>query len=71
MSGIHKTYFVVLNKDSSDIMDERIDFDADFYKTLEEKAIMIASATSEPPRVSGSPLWYKCKLCKFNKVCHG
>jgi hypothetical protein len=70
MSEIYDGYIVVLNKDNSSISDEQVIFDADFYKRLEDKASMISSATIEPPRINGSPLWYQCKLCKFNKVCH-
>lgn len=70
MSGIHKTYILVLNKDNSDISDELVTFDADFYGQMEAKAKMVSTAVVAPPKVNGSPLWYQCKMCKFNKVCH-
>lgn len=70
MSGIHSTYILVLNKDNSDLFDELITFDADFYQKLEDKALMITGAVIEPPKVHGSPLFYKCKMCKYNKTCH-
>jgi hypothetical protein len=70
MSGIYKAYILVLNKDNSELSDELVEFDAKYYKALEDKALMIATADVEPPRISGSPLWYKCKSCKYNKVCH-
>lgn len=70
MSGIFSTYILVLNKDNSEISDELVTFDPVFYKKLEEKALMVATAHVEPPRVHGSPLYFKCKMCKFNKTCH-
>lgn len=70
MSGIISTYILVLNKDNSEISDEFVVFDEEFYKKLEAKAELIASAVSPPPRVNGSPIWYQCKVCKFNKTCH-
>lgn len=70
MSGIHTAYILVLNKDSSDIADELVSFDEAFYQTLRGKAAMIANAKVPPPKINGSPLWYQCKLCKFNKICH-
>jgi hypothetical protein len=70
MSGIFSTYILVLNKDNSDLSDELVLFDAEFYEKLIQKAQMIYGAKVEPPRVHGSPLWYQCKMCKFNKVCH-
>jgi len=70
MSGIFSAYILVLNKDNSDISDELVSYDKDFYETLREKALMIYNANVEPARINGSPLWYKCKMCKFNKICH-
>lgn len=70
MSGINSTYILVLNKDNSDLSDELVMFDADFYEKLCDKARMIHGANIEPPRINGSALWYQCKMCKFNKVCH-
>ncbi len=70
LSGIFSTYILVLNKDNSDLSDELVLFDEEYYKKLENKAMLIASSESEPPRVNGSPLWFQCKMCKYNKVCH-
>ena len=70
MSGDHSTYIIVLNKDNSEIADEYITFDKAYYDKLEDKALMIANAVVQPPRVNGSPLFYQCKMCKFNKTCH-
>lgn len=70
MSGITKAFILVLNKDNSEISDELITFDANYYESLVEKAKMIYGANIEPPRINGSALWYACKMCKFNKVCH-
>lgn len=70
MSGIHRAYILVLNKDTSDISDELVLFDEVFYEKLRGKASMIANAHAAPPKINGSPLWYQCKMCKFNKVCH-
>ena len=70
MSGIHSAYILVLNKDNSEIADELVNFDEMFYQTLRKKAAMVANANVAPPRINGSPLWFACKMCKFNKVCH-
>jgi len=70
MSGIDSAYILVLNKDNSDLSDELVTFDANFYEQLLEKARMIHGANIPPPRVGSNALWYQCKMCKFNKVCH-
>ena len=70
MSGIYSSYILVLNKDNSDLFDEKISFDPDYYEQLKLKARMIHDSKTEPPKVSSSPSWYLCKMCKFRKVCH-
>ena len=70
MSKIHSAYILVLNKDNSAISDELVTFDESFYRQLEDKALALANAVSEPLRVNNSPLFYLCKMCKFKKVCH-
>jgi hypothetical protein len=71
MSGIHEAFVLVLNKDTSEIADEHVLFDLIFYEKLKEKAEFVYKAVVEPPRINGSPLWFQCKMCKYNKVCHG
>lgn len=70
MSGIHTAYILVLNKDNSEISDELVTLDEEFYQKLRDKAAMVANAHVAPPKINGSPLWYQCKMCKFNKICH-
>lgn len=69
MSNIHKCYEIVLNKDTSDLADELIEFDLNFYNQLERKAAVVASCEEPPSRIHESPLWYQCKMCKFRKIC--
>ena len=70
MSNIHKTYILVFDKDSCELFDELIEYDFEYYKSLKEKALIIVHANIPPPKIHGSPLFFKCKMCKFNKVCH-
>lgn len=70
MSRIDKAFIVVFNKDTSELYDELIEFDPVFYDDLKLKAEMVDLADEPPPRINESPLWFKCKLCRFKKVCH-
>lgn len=70
MSGVFNAYIVVLNKDNSEIFDEKVEFDPNFYESLKNKAQLIHNAQIPPPRIHNSPAWYQCKMCKFKKVCH-
>ncbi len=71
INSIDSTYVLVLNKDNSDLCDELVTFEPEFYKNLEEKALMISQSHIPPPKINGSPLWYQCKMCKFRETCHG
>lgn len=70
MSGILSAYILVMNKDNAELSDELVLFDLEFYEKLRQKAAMIYGTHIAPPKINGSPLFYQCKLCKFNKVCH-
>jgi hypothetical protein len=70
MSGLTESCILVLNKDTSEIFDEVIEFDEDYYEYLKGKAKLIFEATEPPPRINNSPYWYKCKMCSYKKSCH-
>lgn len=71
MGGFKYAYVLVINKDTSELHDELVEFDYDFYQELVEKAKAIATSEKEPPRISSNPLWYQCKICSYKGVCHG
>lgn len=71
MSGLHTAYIIVLNKDNSELWDEQITFQSDYYELIKDKVKMIYEAKIPPPKINGSPLWFQCKMCKYRKVCHG
>lgn len=70
MSGIHNAYVIALNKDTSELHDEHINFLPFYYEKLVEKAKTITELDSPPARVNESPLFYQCKTCDFRKTCH-
>lgn len=70
MGDFPYAYLLALNKDSGELHDERVKFNAEYYGALKTRAELVHSAPSEPPRVSGNPAWYLCKMCRFRGVCH-
>ncbi len=70
MSGIPLAYILVINKDNSDLWDEEVNFDPDFYESLRQKAKLIFEAKTPPPRISSTPIWHQCRICKFKDICH-
>ncbi len=70
MSGIHKAVILVFNKDTSDFHEEFVEFDDFYFEELTDKAIKVYESMEAPRRIHNSPLWFECRLCKFNKECH-
>lgn len=72
MSGIHKAYVIAINKDTSELHDQEVDFNEEYYESLREKVKTINSMGVVPPqKISNSPLYFGCKICDFRKICHG
>jgi len=70
MSGIVKAYVLAINKDTSEVHDECVTYDAGYYETLRAKAKKIIELDKAPCRVNESPLYFVCKMCAYRKVCH-
>jgi hypothetical protein len=71
LSGIHSAFMMAINKDTSELHDEYVEFDKNIYAKLLEKAKKIASMDSAPDRISNSPLYFGCRICDYRSVCHG
>jgi hypothetical protein len=70
MSGIKKDILLAINKDTSEMHEELVEYDDVYYEMLKQKAKDIIEAKELPSRMNNSPLFYMCKMCQFNKVCH-
>lgn len=69
MTGYTKAVLIALNKDSSELHHEWINFDEIFYYELRTKAMAIASIDEPPERINSSPLFYLCAYCQFKNTC--
>lgn len=67
-----KTLFIVMDKNTSDLYIEIIDFDEDEFDMLiqKEEATIDAIHIDHFPRMSENPAWYMCKFCDARFVCH-
>lgn len=70
MSDIHESILLVINKDTSEMCEEWVEYDPIYYGVLRQKAKDIIEAKEPPPRINESPLFYICSMCKFKKICH-
>jgi hypothetical protein len=70
MSGIHEAYVIALNKDTSELHDELVLFDAMYYEDLKRKAQRIIDADEAPGKINSSPMYFVCRGCNFKGICH-
>jgi len=70
MSGIHEAYVIAINKDTSELHDEFVTFDASHYDSLREKALRIVEATTPPTRINNNPCYFVCRNCQYRNACH-
>lgn len=70
MSKVYGGYLIALNKDTSELHDEYVLFDKNFYESLKAKAKYISEAKEPPKKINNSPLFYICRSCPFKGECH-
>lgn len=71
MCSINSAIMLVINKDSSELYEEVIEFNEAHYRLLVEKAKMILYHQEPPAKINKSPSFYVCKMCSYRKHCHG
>lgn len=69
MRNYKKAVIVAINKDSSEIHHEWVDFDSYFYNELRAKAASIHEAEEPPERINKNPTYILCSRCKYKDTC--
>ena len=62
-------YFAV-NKNTDEIYFERIKFCKSDYTALIQRAKEITFGNGIPDKLSESPMYYECKMCSYQGICH-
>lgn len=70
MSKYSKGVLIAINKDSSEIHHEWVEYDDIYYSELKTKASSIAKSKEPPDRINKSPLFYTCNMCCYKEICH-
>lgn len=70
MSGLKTAYLICLNKDTSELHDEKVEFNPEYYDCLKARAVLVHDADEPLNRVNRSPYFITCRTCKFRDVCH-
>lgn len=71
LTGMERAFYLVENKNTSALYQERVHFDAVEFERLRARALRVITAPEPPPRLSADPAWYACKWCHFHAQCHG
>jgi hypothetical protein len=69
---LDRTWYVAMDKDTSKLYSEVIEFDEFEYEMLlaKEEETIDATHINLFPRVSNNSSWYECKSCDARFVCH-
>jgi len=68
----HPALFTVVNKNTSEIYYELVEFDKHLAQTASDRAVNILTASKAGdilPRVANSKDFYLCKFCEFRETC--
>jgi len=69
-SELERAMYFCVCKDNDEIYEERVYYDKEFAKSLEEKAKRIIFSDSPLPRITDDPDAYECKYCSHKDSCH-
>lgn len=68
--GIDRGLYVGTNKDTEEILTERIRLDPEEAARQEARALRILDDHGTPPRVADDPSSFACRFCRHKAVCH-
>lgn len=69
--GIARGLYVGVNKDTEEILTERLRLDAEAAARCEARALRIRDSHDAPPRISDKPDSFACRFCAHGALCHG
>lgn len=68
--GLKYVYFMVVDKNTDALHIEIVTLDWEHGKTMLDKAAMVITAETPPPKISLHRTNMDCKWCNFTDVCH-
>jgi CRISPR/Cas system-associated exonuclease Cas4 (RecB family) len=71
LAGMTRALYLAVNKDTDALYQERIEYNAEHFKSLMQRAERVIYSPEAPAPVSHDPSWYQCKFCHFHAQCHG
>jgi hypothetical protein len=71
LTGMTRALYLAVNKDTDALYQERIEYHAESFQFLMERAERVVYTPEPPEPISHDPSWYQCKFCHFSGQCHG
>lgn len=71
LAGIERAFYLAVNKDTDELYQERLHYDAEAALRIMAKAERILRNPQPPARISSDPAWYLCRFCDHADACHG
>lgn len=69
-TGHHRAFYLAVNKNTDELYQERIAYDATEAMRLVAKAERIINSNFLPPKISDKKDWFECRWCKHWDFCH-
>lgn len=69
--GIARGLYVGVNKDSEEILTERLHLDGEVAARMEARVLRIVDAHDAPDRIADKPDAFACRFCNHRETCHG
>lgn len=70
-SGMTRAFYLVRNKNTDDLYQERVSFNQEVFMMLLHKARRIITADDPPERISDDITKRPCSWCDYKEMCHG
>lgn len=70
LSNVKEAYIIAINKDTSELHDELVNFNEGHYQLIRSKALRIINATETPPKINVNPCYFVCRTCVYKSMCH-
>ena len=70
LAGIERAFYLAVNKDTDELYQERLHYDAEAALRLMAKADRVLRNPQPPARISNDPAWYMCRFCDHAAACH-
>lgn len=70
LAGIERAFYLAVNKDTDELYQERVRYDAEIGLRMVARAERILASPQPPERISADPTWYQCRFCDHAPACH-